>query len=218
MLGFNSFPWSEVMWPALSWAEKVIRPLFVYVILLIIFRLANKREMAQATLFDFLIILLISNVVQNAMIGDDNSILGASAGAVTLVLLSALLNRITARSRKARRMLEGQPVLLVDHGEVDESMMRSKDISRDDLLTAIRKQGIVRMAEVAFAVLELDGSISVIRTDNDKRAHDCLPFEIVGSESKDNEAGEVSSGNTQHQECGAATPGGGKDANQANKA
>ena len=105
------------MWPGPSWAEKIIRPLFIYMILLIIFRVANKREMAQATLFDFLIILLISNVVQNAMIGDDNSILGASAGAVTLVLLSAILNRITARSRKARRMLEGQPVLLVDNGE-----------------------------------------------------------------------------------------------------
>lgn len=193
------------MWPGPSWAEKIIRPLFIYMILLIIFRVANKREMAQATLFDFLIILLISNVVQNAMIGDDNSILGASAGAVTLVLLSAILNRITARSRKARRMLEGQPVLLVDNGEVDEAMMEEKDIARNDLLTAIRKQGIARMAEVAFAVLELDGSISVIKTDNDKRAHDCLPFEIVGSESADNKEGKEDSGNRQHQTCDANT-------------
>lgn len=217
MLRFNSFPWSEVMWPALSWAEKVIRPLVVYAILLIIFRVANRREMAQATLFDFLIILLISNVVQNAMIGDDNSILGASAGAVTLMLLSTLLNRITARSRKARRMLEGQPVLLIDHGEVDEAMMRSKDISRNDLLTAIRKQGIVRMAEVGFAVLEVDGSISVIRTDDDKRPHDCLPFEIVGSESEDDEDGEESSGSTQHQKCDANTPGGAQEDNETNE-
>lgn len=195
------FPWSDVLLPQLSWAEKVARPLFVYLILLIIFRVANKREMAQATLFDFLIILMISNVVQNAMIGDDNSVLGAAAGATTLVLLSSLLNRATARSRKARKILEGQPVLLVQQGKTDEQMMRQQNISRNDLLSAIRKQGIVRMCEVAFAVLELDGSISVIRTDDDTRPHDCLPVEIAGNESADSQDdSDDDTGNKQHRE------------------
>lgn len=193
-------PWSNVLLPELPWVEKVARPLFVYLILLLIFRLVNKREMAQATLFDFLIILLISNVVQNAMIGDDFSVLGAAAGAVTLVLLSSLFNRITARSRKARNLLEGHPVLLVQQGKPDDEMMRRHNISRNDLLSAIRKQGIVRMAEVAFAVFELDGSISVIKTDNDHRPHDCLPVEIAGNESAESKKEEGDDDeNLQHQ-------------------
>ena len=178
-----TIPWLDLLLPKPSWAEKMVRPLLVYLVLLIIFRVASKREMAQATLFDFLIILMISNVVQNAMIGDDNSVLGAAAGAITLVLLSAVFNRMTARNRRLRRLLEGQPVLLVQYGDVDETMMRKYAISRNDLLSAIRKQGLARLSDVAFAVLELDGSISVIKTDDDRRPHDCLPIEIAGNES-----------------------------------
>ena len=197
----QSVQWSDLLLPSISWVEKLVRPLLVFLVLMVIFRLANKREMAQATLFDFLIILMISNVVQNAMIGEDNSVLGASAGAVVLVLLSSLLNRITARSRKARKIFEGQPALLVEYGKMDELMMRQQNISRNDLLSAIRKQGIVRMCEVAFALLELDGSISVIKTDDDPRPHDCLPVEIAGNESADSLDGDDDdTGNIQHRE------------------
>ena len=73
---FFAIPWRQMLLPELSWAEKLVRPLLVYLVLLLIFRLANKREMASATVFDFLIVLMISNVVQNAMIGSDNSVLG----------------------------------------------------------------------------------------------------------------------------------------------
>lgn len=204
MDSFFYVPWADVMLPELSWLEKIARPFFVYLILLIIFRVANKREMAQATLFDFLIILLISNVVQNAMIGNDNSVLGATAGATTLVVLSSVFNHITAKSRKVRSLLEGEPVLLVQHGRPDEEMMRKQNISRNDLLSAIRKQGIVRLAEVAYAVLELDGNISVIKTDQDKRPHDCLPIEIAGNESAErrDEPGEsVNLEKKQHEGC-----------------
>jgi uncharacterized membrane protein YcaP (DUF421 family) len=183
-----SIPWHELLFPKPSWLEKIVRPLLVYTILLVIFRLASKRELAQATLFDFLIILLISNVVQNAMIGDDNSVLGAAAGAVTLVWLSGRLNAITARSKKARTLLEGVPVLLIRNGVIDDQRMKQESISRNDLLMAIRKQGLTRLADVSFAILELDGTISVIKADNDRRPHDCLPPEAVGSESNE-EAG-----------------------------
>ena len=113
----------------LSWAEKLVRPLMVYLVLLLIFRLANKREMASATVFDFLIVLMISNVVQNAMIGSDNSVLGAAAGAAVLVILSSLLNRATSRNVKVRALLEGAPVLLVQEGKVEKEMMRKFDVS-----------------------------------------------------------------------------------------
>lgn len=194
--------WGDLFLPQPSWGEKVLRPLLVYVILLVLFRLASKREMAQATLFDFLIILLISNVVQNAMIGNDNSVLGAGAGAVTLILLSAGLNRVTARNRRMRRLLEGQPMLLVQYGDIDEVAMKRHNISRNDLLAAIRKQSLARLSDVAFAVLELDGSISIIRMDDDHRPHDCLPFEIAGDESADHDdsgaAGAAGAAGLQH--------------------
>lgn len=173
-------PWHELLLPKPSWAEKILRPLIIYLTLMVMFRLVAKRELAQATLFDFLIILLISNVVQNAIIGDDNSVLGAIAGAVVLVILSGTLNRITSRSRKARYILEGKPVVLVRNGKIDDKAMLEQAVSRNDLLSAIRKQGIARLREVQYAILELDGSISVIRADEDERPHDCLPSEIVG--------------------------------------
>lgn len=175
--------WHQLLLPDVSWPEKLLRPIMVYVALLIIFRVASKRELAQATLFDFLIILLISNVVQNAIIGNDNSVLGALAGAVTLVVLAGALNHITARSKKARVLLEGKPVLLVNEGEIDDDAMKQQAVSRNDLLSAIRKQGIIRLCDVGYAILELDGSISVIKKDDDKGPPDCLPSELVGKES-----------------------------------
>jgi len=178
-----SLPWREVLLPKPSWLEKIVRPHLVYLILLAVFRRASERELAQATLFDFLILLLISNVVQNAMIGEDNSVLGATAGAITPVLLSGWLNRVTARSKKARVLLEGRPMLLVCNGVLDERKMQRESVSRSDLFSAIRKQGLTRLADVSFAILELDGSISVIKQDDDNRPHDCLPTEVVGRES-----------------------------------
>ena len=178
-----ALPWHEMLLPKPSWGEKLIRPIMIYLALLLIFRFVAKRELAQATLFDFLIILLISNVVQNAIIGEDNSVLGALAGAVALVLLSALLNRVTAGSKQARIILEGKPFLLVRKGKIDEGQMRSQSVSRNDLFSSIRKQGVARLNDVAYAILELDGSISVIKTEDDKPPHDCLPPEIVGTES-----------------------------------
>lgn len=176
-------PWHDLLLPKLSWAEKIVRPLLVYVALLFVFRLLSKRDLAQATLFDFFIILLISNVVQNAMIGEDNSVLGAIVGALVLVILASLLNRVTARSKRARVLLEGDPLLLIARGSIQNDTMEAANISRNDLLSAVRKQGISRLADVGFAILELDGTISVIRRDDDKRPNDCLPPEIVGSES-----------------------------------
>jgi uncharacterized membrane protein YcaP (DUF421 family) len=171
--------------PHLSWAEKIVRPILVYLVLLLLFRLTSRREMAQATLFDFLIILLLSNVVQNAMIGEDNSILGGAVGALTLLLLSAVLNYFTAHSREARIVMEGKPIPLVRNGVIDEDTMGARSVSRNDLLSAIRHQGISRLADVGFAILELDGTISVIKKDDDQRPHDCLPPEVVGAESAD---------------------------------
>lgn len=180
---FSGLWWHQLMLPDLSWTEKILRPIMVYIALMVIFRVASKRELAQATLFDFLIILLISNVVQNAIIGNDNSVLGALAGAITLVVLAGSLNRITARSKAARKALEGSPVLLVREGKIDDEMMKSQAVSRNDLLSAIRKQGIIHLCDVGYAILELDGEISVIKQSDVDGPADCLPQNIVGTTS-----------------------------------
>ena len=180
---FFSLPWHELFFPKTPWFEKMLRPVIVYLVMLVLFRTSAKRELAQATLFDFLVVLLIANVVQNAMIGEDNSILGAIVGTLTLVILSGWLSRMTAKSKRARIILEGEPALLIHQGVIDDAAMKREAVSRNDLLSAVRKQGLTRLADVSFAILELDGTISVIKTDDDKRPHDCLPTEVVGSES-----------------------------------
>ena len=160
--------WPKILLPAIPWAEKIIRPLIVYLFLLGAFRLSGKRELGQATLFDFLIILLISNVVQNAIIGEDNSILGSFAGVVTLLVLSYMLNRATSRSVKARQTLEGMPTLLVYHGEILDGQMTKENVSRNDLLMALRQQGIASLTDVRYAILELTGNISIIQENASK--------------------------------------------------
>lgn len=171
--------WHHIFFPGLTWMEKAARPVIVYAALLLMFRVGAKRSLTQTTVFDLLILLLISNVVQNAMIGEDNSILGALFGTLLLFLLSAVLNRIVSRSRKARAVLEGVPEMLIRYGKVDISNVRRHGIAYGDLMLAIRKQGISRVEEVAFAILELDGTISIIQRDSDSRPHTALPEELA---------------------------------------
>jgi uncharacterized membrane protein YcaP (DUF421 family) len=176
LVGIN---WHDLLMPKPSWVEKLLRPVIIYLVLLVIFRLASKRELAQATLFDFLILLLISNVVQNAIIGDDNSILGAIAGTIMLVTLSAMLNRLATNNHKARVLLEGNPVLLVHNGKILERAMKREAVTRYDLFSNIRKAGIVHLNDVGYAILELDGTISIIRIEDKKHPPNCLPPEIL---------------------------------------
>jgi uncharacterized membrane protein YcaP (DUF421 family) len=184
-------PWHDLLMPKPSWGEKILRPVMIYIVLMLIFRVASKRELAQATLFDFLIILLISNVVQNAMIGDDNSVLGAIAGAVMLVVLSGFLNRVTASSHKIRVLMEGNPVLLVHNGKVIEPAMKQEFVTRYDLFSNIRKAGLIHLSDVGYAVLELDGTISIIRCEDKKHPPNCLPPEILAAIGEDPEQSEA---------------------------
>lgn len=172
-------PWHDILLPKPSWLEKILRPILVYIALLVAFRLLSKRDLGSSTTFDLLIVLLISNVVQNALIGEDNSIFGALAGALTLLGLSVLLNRLTAHRSKARRFLEGVPILLVHDGKLQDDDMQRNAVSRADLNAGLRAQGVITLEDVRFALLELDGSISVIKKDEQKGEPNCLPPEIV---------------------------------------
>ena len=165
--------------PKPSWAEKVIRPVLIYVALLVAFRFMSKRDLTQNTTFDLLIVLLLSNIVQNALIGEDNSVLGALAGGVTLLLLSTGLNRWTAKSLKARRVLEGEPILLVYNGRLLDDNMTKYAVSRPDLNAGLRGQNMITLADVRYAFLELDGTISVIRKSEQSGTADCMPPELA---------------------------------------
>ena len=171
--------WHKILLPEPSWAEKIIRPILVYAALLFAFRFLSKRDLTQNTTFDLLIVLLLSNIVQNALIGEDNSILGALAGALTLLLLSTALNRVTAKNMKARQLLEGQPILLVSDGKTIEANMEKYAVSRADLNAGLRAENMITLDDVRFALLELDGTISVIRKSEQSGVADCLPPEIV---------------------------------------
>ncbi len=164
--------------PKPSWAEKIIRPILVYVALLFAFRFLSKRDLTQNTTFDLLIVLLLSNVVQNALIGEDNSVLGSLAGAGTLLLLSTGLNRLTAKSMNARRALEGEPILLVYNGKILEDNMSKHVVSRADLNGGLRGQNMITLEDVRYAFLELDGTISVIRKSEQSGTANCMPPEL----------------------------------------
>ena len=165
--------------PKPSWLEKIVRPVLVYLALLLAFRFMSKRDLTQNTTFDLLIVLLLSNIVQNALIGDDNSILGALTGALTLLLLSTGLNRWTAKSMKARRLLEGEPILLVHNGGVLDDNMTKYAVSRADLNAGLRGQNMITLEDVRYAFLELDGTISVIRKSEQSGTPNCMPPEMA---------------------------------------
>jgi len=165
--------------PKPSWLEKILRPILVYVALLLAFRFLSKRDLTQNTTFDLLIVLLLSNVVQNALIGEDNSILGALVGAATLLLLSTGLNRLTSKNIKARRLLEGDPILLVHNGRILDDNMQKYAVSRPDLNAGLRGQNMITLGDVRYAFLELDGTISVIRKSEQTGPPDCIPPELA---------------------------------------
>ena len=165
--------------PKLSWLEKILRPVLVYVALLLAFRFMSKRDLTQNTTFDLLIVLLLSNIVQNALIGEDSSILGALAGAGTLLLLSTGLNRWTSRSLKARRLLEGEPILLVHNGRLLDENMSKYAVSRPDLNAGLRGQNMITLEDVRYAFLELDGTISIIRKSEQSGVANCMPPELA---------------------------------------
>ncbi len=165
--------------PKPSWLEKILRPILVYVALLLTFRFLSKRDLTQNTTFDLLIVLLLSNIVQNALIGEDNSILGSLAGALTLLLMSTGLNRWTSKSLKARRALEGEPILLVYNGKPLEDNMKKYAVSRPDLNAGLRGQNMITIGDVRYAFLELDGTISVIRKSEQSGTPDCMPPEMI---------------------------------------
>ena len=143
-------------------AGIVLRTLVVYCFILVAFRVSGKREVGQLAPFDFALVLLIANSVQNAMVGPNTSLLGGLVAAAVLLAANFVLGKVATRSRKVERLLRGQARILVNRGHVHEDALRAESVSHEELLQALRENGCATLADCRLAVLEVDGSISVI--------------------------------------------------------
>jgi uncharacterized membrane protein YcaP (DUF421 family) len=145
--------------------EIVVRTAIIYFAILIGLRLTGKREVGQMTPFDLVLLILIANAVQNAMTGPDTSVTGGLVAAGTLLVLNFLLSHVVFRNRHLRRLVEGTPTILVKDGQLILKNLRSEHITPDEIRQALREHGVPTPEEVGLAVLEIDGSISVLRKD-----------------------------------------------------
>lgn len=148
-----------------SLAAIVLRTVVVYLVLLVLLRVAGKRELGQMTPFDLVVLLVISNAVQNAMVGPDSSLTGGLLAASVLVLVNWIVDRFALRSAWARRYLVGHPTLLVHDGSFVPMNLRREGITEDEVLQALREHGVDDLDAVKSAVLEVDGTISVVPSD-----------------------------------------------------
>jgi uncharacterized membrane protein YcaP (DUF421 family) len=153
----------DFLLPEISVFEKMIRPTIVYLFLLLAFRLAGKRELGQMTPFDLIVLLTISNVLQNAMIGNDNSLGGGIIGALTLFILNGALARLTFRFPKLAHVLESAPTVLIRDGHVIDRNLRREVMTVDELHRALRKHDLDLgdIEQIEIAQLESDGSVTV---------------------------------------------------------
>jgi len=149
--------------------DIVARTALVYVLVLVGLRLSGKREIGQITVFDLVVLLLLANAVQNAMVGPDTSLAGGVVAAIVLLTLSAVVARARLRWPRLRHVLEGSPTLLVLHGESIPEHLRREGIDEDTLEAVLREHGVARLRDVEMAVLEVDGSISVIPAGTETR-------------------------------------------------
>lgn len=170
-------PWSDMFAMQLPLLEKILRPICVYLFLLVGLRLAGKRELAQLNPFDLIVLLTLSNTVQNAIIGNDNSITGGLVGAATLLLVNYLVVRFVHRHRQLEKLVEGNRDYLVRHGRILRNHLNRELITRAELVAAAHRQGIGSLAEVESAVLEPTGTLTFIQktpTTDDIHHHELL--------------------------------------------
>ena len=155
--------WNDMFVLGVPLLEKILRPIIIYIMLIVGLRLAGKRELAQLNPFDLVVLLTLSNTVQNAIIGNDNSVTGGIIGAATLLLLNYMVVRFVSKDDKVEKLVEGGEDLLISHGVIQKSVLEREIIPLTELEIAAHKQGIPSLEEVDQAVLEPGGGISFLR-------------------------------------------------------
>jgi uncharacterized membrane protein YcaP (DUF421 family) len=138
--------------------EKIVRPIIVYVFLVILLRIFGKRELAQLNPFDLVVLLSLSNTVQNAIIGDDNSVSGGIIGAVSLLVMNYLVVRFLFKHRRLDQIIEGEPAVLLKNGKVNNKELAKELITKAELLVIARRQGFDTLDDVEEIILEPGGA------------------------------------------------------------
>ncbi|RZJ57043.1 MAG: DUF421 domain-containing protein [Acidovorax sp.] len=151
------------MWTtSVPWWEFVLRGVAVYVFLLVFLRLTGKRQTGQFAPFDLILLLILSNAVQNSMNAGDNSLVGGLISATTLIVCHVVLAQLTFRVRWLERLIDGTPQVLVRNGQVNETLMHKELLSAEDLEAALRAGGCLHVHEVERATIETNGQITVV--------------------------------------------------------
>lgn len=143
--------------------DAILRTLAVYLFLLVLFRLSGKRTLSELSTFDFILVLIVSEATQNALLGDDSSLVTGLTVILTLVLLDLGLSILKKRSRAVEKITEGTPVVIVEHGKVLKERLSKTQVTEDDIMqTARQAQGLERIDQIKYAVLETSGGISIV--------------------------------------------------------
>ena len=182
----NHTIWKDMFVVGLPLAEKILRPVVVYAFLVISLRLSGKRELVQLNPFDLVVLLTLSNTVQNAIIGDDNSVSGGLIGATSLLLVNYLVVRFLYNHRKLDQLIEGRADVLIENGKVKTDHLKKELISIQQLAAAARKQGFDDLKDVHQCILEPGGTMTFIgrKPDDEETRHAEIMrrFEMVTEE------------------------------------
>jgi len=154
--------WKDMFAMGIPVLEKILRPIIIYAALVIGLRLAGKRELAQLNTFDLIVLLTLSNTVQNAIIGEDNTVTGGIIGAATLLILNYFVVRFLYHNTKIEHLLEGSKETLIENGKVNTKVLEHEALTLEELEIAAHKQGYASLKEVDKAILEAEGGISFI--------------------------------------------------------
>jgi uncharacterized membrane protein YcaP (DUF421 family) len=160
---FSHGMWNAIFALGAPAVEKVLRPVLVYVFLVVALRVFGKRELAQLNPFDLVVLLSLSNTVQNAIIGNDNSLTGGLIGALSLLAMNYLVVRYLFRHRRLDQIFEGKPTMLIEHGRVVEPALARELLTRIELMTVLHRQGFDSLDEVERCVLEPGGTFYIQR-------------------------------------------------------
>ncbi len=147
---------------AVPWWELVIRSVVIYIFLIVLLRITGKRQVGQLAPFDLVLLLVLSNAVQNSMNAGDNSLVGGMIAATTLIAMNYVVAMLTFRSKKAEALIEGRPQVLIHNGKLFESVLTDARLTHHELNAALRRAGCLSIEDVHCAMLENNGAVSVI--------------------------------------------------------
>ncbi len=137
----------------------------IYFFLVIGLRILGKRELGQMNIYDLVLIIVLANAVQNAMVGDDTTVIGGITAATTLLVLNRIFSVAMLRSKHLEHLMVGEPVLIVSNGKLNASRMHQEGITKDQVMAALREHGLDRLEQARLCILEVDGTISVVSSD-----------------------------------------------------